>query len=104
MDAFQADWPSSGLLYAFPPVSVMTRFLQRVRELRPRRLLLIASMSPMRAFHPDLLSMSRRDPIPVCRSPGSLWQLLAREESPRFHYQPELFTLGAWLLEHPQPL
>ena len=99
VDTFEVDWPASGLLYAFPPASIMLKFLQLVRNRRPKQLILLASMSPMRAYHADLLAMTRFEPLPVARVPGSLWQRLPREDSPRFHRNPELFTLGAWLLE-----
>ena len=98
VNAFEASWPPSGLLYAFPPPSLVSRFLNLLSERRPARMILIASMSPMRPFYPSLLRLALQPPLPVCRSPGMLWQQLQLEASPRLHPQPHLFQLGAWLV------
>ena len=95
VDVFSAEWPDE-TLYLFPPTTMVPRMLQLIREKRPRRLLLVASMSPIRTFHPDLLELTTTEPLPVARSRGSLWQRPAGQSLITFHSQPELFNLGLW--------
>ena len=98
VDAFAVKWPTSQLLYAFPPPVLVPRVLQRFQSLPGIQLILVASMSPMRAFHPDLLNLARAAPVPVCREPGTLWQQIPGVDAIQWHQCPHLFQLGAWLL------
>ena len=98
VDAFAVRWPAGQLLYAFPPPVLVPRVLQRFQSLPGIQLILVASMSPMRAFHPDLLNLARAAPVPVCREPGTLWQQIPGVDAIQWHQCPHLFQLGAWLL------
>ena len=98
VDVFKTTWPVRELLYAFPPPSLVNRFLEVFRAQSNTSCILVASTSPHRVFHPDLLEMALAVPFPVCRHRGSLQQSVPGLEATQFHPSPELFSLGAWLL------
>ena len=98
VDGLSQVWPQGRLLYIYPPSVMVPRVIQKIRESPGVCLILIASMSTMRAWHVDLRELATRDPIPVCREEGSLWQCLIGSREVQFHPRPNLFQLGAWLL------
>ena len=99
VDVFRTAWPTQALLYAFPPPSLVNRFIETARANRGTSCILVASMSPLRVFHPELLEMAQAPPFPVCRNRGSLWQSVPGLKEVQHHPSPELFTLGAWLIQ-----
>ena len=101
VDALSRDWPRDELLYAYPPTALVQVLLQKVRQEPGLVLILIASMSPTKPWHADLLSLSLRDPLPVARSANTLWQVPSGETERQYHSSPELFQLGAWFIRSP---
>ena len=101
VDALSLDWPQGVLLYAFPPTPLVQVLLQKVRQEPGLRLILIASMASTKPWYADLCELACREPMPVARSPRTLWQVPSGEKDRRYHSQPELFQLGAWLITSP---
>lgn len=90
VDALQSPWPP-GLLYAFPPVALIQRVINRVRALAAE-VVLVAPRWPRRPWFPELLNLSTRPP----------WTLPIREDlllqGPTRHPDPQMFQLTAWRL------
>ena len=98
VDVFVVPWPLNKRLYVFPPTALVQRILNWRKRSSAQEVILVASMAPSRPFHPDLLQMARFPPLPVCSSPGSLWQQVAGTGDVVWHSHPALFSLGAWLI------
>ena len=102
VDALSLEWPSQQLLYAYPPTALVQALLQKVRQGRGIRLILVASTSPTKPWHADLLRLALQAPLPVARSVYTMWQVPSGQFSRHYHTQPELLQLGAWLIASPR--
>ena len=102
VDALNQKWPRDELLYAFPPIALVPLVLQRVRQSRGLSVILVTSVATTKPWHADLLDLATHTPLPVARSPGTLWQVPSDGMACHFHPQPELFNLGAWKIKSPQ--
>ena len=96
VDCLKADWPKYSLLYLFPPPCLVTKVIHKIRTQEEVHLILIASTSPLRPYHPDLLELATGPPTPICRTIGSLWQIVPGLPGIQLHKRPELFQLGVW--------
>ena len=101
VDALSRDWPRDELLYAFPPTVLVQALLQKLRQEPGLTLILVASTAPTKPWYADLQDMALQDPLPVARSPHTLWQVPPGEQERQYHSQPELYQLGAWLIKSP---
>ncbi|XP_061482234.1 uncharacterized protein LOC133384332 [Rhineura floridana] len=90
VDALSLPWPE-GLLYAFPPIPLLAKTLQKVRRERAQ-LVLIAPYWPRRPWFSDLLALSVTDPWPLPVRPDLLSQ------GPVWHQDPKWLNLTAWHL------
>lgn len=61
-DAMQQVWPE-GLLYAFPPFSLISRVLHKVRRDRFLHMIIITPAWHSQPWYPQLLEMSIQNPI-----------------------------------------
>ena len=102
VDALSLSWPSHQLLYAYPPTALVPVLLQKVRQNRGLKLILVASTSPTKPWHADLLRLSLQTPLPIARSMFTVWQVPSGRLSHQYHTQPELLQLGAWLIASPR--
>ena len=97
VDALAHDWPGDLLLYAYPPTALVPHILQKIRQSRvPLQLILVASVASTKPWHADLKALAVEDPLPLARTPNTLWQIPAGESQAQFHARPELYQLGAW--------
>ena len=101
VDCMKTEWPKDVLLYLFPPPCLVTKVVQKIRTQSSVHLILVASMSPIRPFYPDLLDLAVGPPEPICRAAGTLWQRVPGIQEVQFHPQPELFQLGLWHIQYP---
>ena len=102
VDALRQEWPRQQLLYAYPPTVLVPVVLRKLLQGTGLRLILIASTSPTKPWHADLLGLAVQAPLPVARHAHTLWQIPSGETRRHFHTRPELLRLGAWLLQSPQ--
>ena len=102
VDALSQYWPAGVLLYAYPPTALVPQVIRKVRQERGLTIILIAAVSPTKPWHADLLELAQREPLPVAREQGSLWQVPAGCSERQEHPNPHLFNLGAWLLASPR--
>ena len=102
VDALNQNWPRNELLYGYPPTALVPQVLQRVRQSRDLRIILVTSTATTKAWHADLLDLAVQAPLPVARTSGTLWQIPSGGTDRQFHPHPELFNLGAWLIASPR--
>ena len=93
-DALSMDW--EGLeAYAYPPHQIMTKVLERFRQTKSCRLILVAPRWENQLWFPELLRLAEPDPLPL-----PLWPtLLKQPQSSIFHFDPGLLKLHAWRLQ-----
>ena len=91
-DALALSWEGMDA-YAFPPIALIPRVLERVRLFRCR-LLLIAPKWPNRAWYPDLVELAEPTPIPL----PVRRDLLINPHTRHFHDNVERLALHAWQL------
>ena len=90
LDALAHEWPRV-LLYAFPPLELITPTLSRVRE-RGLALILIAPRWPGKHWLAEIFQLlcGRPWPLPTRRD------LLTQARGEIFHPHPERMALWAW--------
>ncbi|XP_073725558.1 kinesin-like protein KIF6 isoform X3 [Misgurnus anguillicaudatus] len=90
VDALAHPWPNV-LLYAFPPLSLISPTLERVRE-NALSLLLIAPHWPGRPWLAEIVQLLQGEPwpLPLRRD------LLSQAGGKNFHPQPERVNLWVW--------
>jgi hypothetical protein len=98
VDALTWTWPEKDLLYLFPPTTIMSLVVQKMRSLPHVNLILVAPEVPTRAWFPDLLDLAQNGRLQVARQPGTLWQVVPGLEGVQLHENPHLFHLAAWRL------
>ena len=92
IDARSVSW--RGLdCYAYPPISLIPRILEKLEE-EGARLLLIAPNWPRRPWFPRILSLLRAPPVLL--SPRE--DLLSQHRGQIFHPDPQQLALAAWPL------
>ena len=91
-DALALDWEGMDA-YAFPPIALIPRVLERAR-LFHCRILLIAPKWPNRAWYPDLVDLAESTPIPL----PVRRDLLVNPHTRQFHTDIERLALHAWPL------
>ena len=96
VDALSISWDDLGLVYAFPPAPIVAKTLDKIQKSSGTQVIMIASQSPARPWHPILLQLSLRPRIPLQEL--RLYQYLPHRRSPVFHPDPRLFDLAAWML------
>ena len=91
-DALTHEWPRRPL-YAFPPVSLLTQVVERVREERCS-VLLVAPLWTSQPWFPIVMQLASTAPWPVplrrdllSQANGSIW-----------HPHPELWSLHVWTI------
>ncbi|XP_030272829.1 uncharacterized protein LOC115581680 [Sparus aurata] len=95
LDALSHEWPD-GLLYAFPPLPLVSQVLHRVTMGR-YKVLLIAPRWPRKYWFPRLLRLVHGQPWAL---PGRV-DLLSQAEGQIWHPRPALLQLWAWPLLSP---
>ena len=91
-DALVISW--SGILgYAYPPIALLSRVLQKVKQ-EECTLILIAPLWPKRPWFPLLLDLLIDFPIEI----PLLDTLLVQPRTRLYHPAPEVFNLTAWLI------
>ena len=96
VNALSISWDGLGLVYAFPPAPIIPKTLQKIKDSHDTMVILIASQHPSRPWHPLLLQLSRRPPIPLTNV--ALYQYIPNIRRPQFHRDPCLLDLAAWTL------
>ena len=65
-DAMSMPWDyGRGLLYAFPPFKMVPQVLQKISQSPRVEVILIAQLQPAASWFPELMDLSREDPIPL---------------------------------------
>ncbi|XP_019204408.1 uncharacterized protein LOC109195978 [Oreochromis niloticus] len=92
LDALAHQWPDV-LLYAFPPVEMISPVLERVRR-HSLSLILVAPWWPTRSWYAEIISLLAASPwqLPLRRD------LLSQAGGEVFHPRPDLWRLHAYLL------
>ena len=91
-DALSMDW-STVQAYAYPPLPILPRVIQKARQEKPC-LILVAPLWPAQPWFPDLLQITRGDPLPLDLRHGDLLQ--PRSGIP--HGNVETLNLHAFLI------
>ena len=63
VDAFAQKWKSAGQLYAFPPIVIIGRCLQKIKEERVETVVMVTSAWGSQAWYPVLLEMAVEEPV-----------------------------------------
>ena len=92
-DAFSLNW-SEFESYAFPPFSLISRVLTRVRRDKVPRLMLIAPVWPTQSWYPILLEMLIDRPILLPKWPN----LLKQPHNDQLHPLRLQLQLAAWII------
>lgn len=97
-DALAHDWPQGCLLYAFPPLPLLTLVLDRVAACN-HRVLLVAPYWPGRVWFPRIRQLLNGEPwrLPARRD------LLSQVGGRIWHPQPGRLQLHVWPLRGPVP-
>ncbi|XP_076746637.1 uncharacterized protein LOC112431703 [Maylandia zebra] len=92
LDALAHQWPDV-LLYAFPPVEMISPILERVRR-HSLSLILVAPWWPAKSWYAEIISLLAASPwqLPLRRD------LLSQAGGEVFHPRPDLWHLHAYLL------
>ena len=99
VDALSIPWQGLGLLYAFPPFRLLPAVLSKFRQNQGCQLILIAPRQLSASWMPELLQLSKEDPIPLAVDGLPLLTQevrLADGGSELRHYRPS--DLHAWRL------
>ena len=92
VDALSTPWPKE-VLYAFPPATILDRFLLKVQQEKPSALLLVAPLHTVASWYPALRSHA----LWVKPFPPQVLEL--RQPHHEFiHPNPALLCLGAWVM------
>ncbi len=93
-DALAHSWPRGLRKYAFPPVSLLTQTLCKVRE-EEEQILLVAPYWPTRTWFPELMLLVTAPPwqIPLRKD------LLTQRRGTLWHPRPDLWKLHVWSLD-----
>ncbi|XP_064415368.1 mitochondrial import receptor subunit TOM5 homolog isoform X4 [Latimeria chalumnae] len=92
-DALSNRWPA-GLLYAFPPIPLFPRVIQKLRN-KGGLMILIAPHWPRQLWFPDLLNLQLEPALPL-----PFWDtLLSQNEGRVLHPNPRSLNLHAWILK-----
>ena len=92
VDALSTSWPQE-VLYAFPPSTILDRFLLKAQQEKPKALILIAPLYTTASWYPSLRSHA----MWVLRFPKEILSL----HQPHWdfvHASPELLSLGVWYM------
>ncbi len=96
-DALAHSWPRGLRKYVFPPVSLLTQTLCKIRE-DEEQVLLVALYWPTRTWFPELMLLVTAPP----------WQILLRKDlltqrrGTLWHPRPDLWKLHVWSLDGTQ--
>ena len=96
VDALSISWDGLGLVYAFPPAPILPKTLQKIKDSHGTTVTLVASQHPFRPWHPLLLQLSLRPPIP--QTDVALFQYIPNIRCPQFYRDPQLMDIAAWTL------
>ena len=92
-DALSMDW--EGLwAYAYPPHQILPQVMQKFRQTKKCKLILIAPRWPKQVWFPELQQLVVQDPIQLPKKE----HLLKQPRSNVYHSNVELLDLHAWLL------
>ena len=92
VDALSTPWPDE-VLYAFPPATILDRFLLKAQQEKPKALLLVAPLHTVASWFPALRSHA----LWVRKFPREILSL----HQPHLDYEHptvELLSLGAWVM------
>ena len=93
VDALSISW--EGLdAYAFPPTPILSQVLQKYKDTRCCRILLIAPWWPRQSWFPTLQQLTQVPPLDLPVSE----KMLRQPTSSVYHQAPEFLALHAWLL------
>ena len=92
VDALSISWDNLGLVYMFSPALMVAKALDKIQKFSGTQVILIASQSPSRPWHPILLQLSLRPRIPL--PDIQLHQFLPHRWRPVFHPDMRLFHLA----------
>ena len=92
VDALTADWPCE-VLYAFPPTTILDRFVIKCHQEKPTRLILVAPLNTGAAWYPPLRSHA----VWVLPIPSRLL-VLTQPHWNYSHPEPDRLSLGAWFI------
>ena len=96
VDALSITCDGLGLECAFPPAPIVPKTLLKIKDSHDTTVILIATQDPSRLWHPLLLQLSQRPPIPLLNV--ALYQYIPNIRRPQFHREPCLLDLAGWLL------
>ncbi len=93
-DELAHSWLRGLCKYAFPPVSLLTQTLCKVRE-EEEQILLVAQYWPTRTWFPELMLLVTAPPgqIPLRK------HLLTQRRGTLWHPRPDLWKLNVWSLD-----
>ena len=94
LDALSIPWEGMEA-YAFPPISLLTRVLNKIRQSKCR-VILVAPIWPRRPWYPRLLGLLRDLPWRLPLRPD----LLSQKGGKLIHPEPEILQLAAWPLSN----
>ena len=98
VDALNVPWNYTGTLWIYPPTGTMTKVINKIRETKAIRLILVAPDLPSRPWHPDLMDLTTGRSITVGRKQGSIIQHVPHQEEPVIMEDPETLKLKAWII------
>ena len=101
VDALSFPWHDLGLVYLFPPPTIMAQVLRMIEASHGTRFILIAPDLPVRPWYPELRRLAAQGPREL---PLQRWPLRQRVPGVRgwvHHQQPEVLKLAGWLLSSP---
>ena len=95
LDALSIDWSSLPLAYGFPPMPILPKVLQKIRQ-SSVDIILVAPAWPTQSWFPDLLNLSMAAPLKIPVVPDLLSQTVQRKTW--MHRNPGMYNYHAWML------
>ena len=95
LDALSLDWNTLLLAYAFPPMPILPKALQKIRD-STVTVILIALAWPTQSWFPDLLNLLIRRPVVIPAIEDLLTQQVGRQVWT--HRNPAMYNYHAWML------
>ena len=93
IDALTCQWPKQMVMYAFPPTTIMEQTLQKIKQEKPGKLILIAPNWPMTTWFTTLTTMSSNRVL----IPHNVLSLVQPHNNLQ-HPNPSSISLAMWVI------
>ena len=98
VDALNIPWQFPGTVWLYPPTSLMTKVINKIREAQSLQMILITPHLPLKPWYADLLTLASSRSTKVGRKQGTIVQHVPLSTDPVVMEDPEMLNLRAWVI------